>query len=210
LTVSARIGVRIVTTTVSPYVVGFQFTFRLALALPAWSVMAVVGLPVSIFLWHASAPDPGADRPILTWLMIVMLALSTPFFVGYVLFWAIAVARKRVALRLDTRGVTLGGQPFPPRPEVTAPWFDLDAIVLFEHYDGYSTTWPYIGLRLRDGAARPYGVPEPGSVRARLNRKPAEVSRRIFGYRLDEAQLIQAVHAYAPHVRVVAVGRNPR
>jgi hypothetical protein len=209
LTVFGRIGVRIVTTTVSPYVVRFQLTPRLAVALPAWSVMAVVGLPASIFLWHASAPDPGADRPILTWVMIVLLALSTPFFVGYVLFWAIAVARKRVALHLDPRAVTLGGQPFPPRPAVTVPWFDLDAIVLFENQERYST-WPYIGLRLRDGAIRPYGVPEPGSVRARLNRKPAEVSRRVFGYNLDEAQLIQAIHVYGPHVRLVADGRNRR
>lgn len=92
---------------------------------------------------------------------------------------------------------------------VTVPWLDLDRIVLFEYPVGRLGHQPFIGLQLRPGSVPPWGIPEPGSPMAWLNRRrPADASRHVAGWDLDVGQLYAAVQVYGPHVPIVNIGRH--
>jgi hypothetical protein len=173
--------------------------------LPLWWAAAVASLAVGI--WFSQDAPPVTPRGPSN--EAAALWIGTACWVSLVLFfgtaasaWTVAVATKQVALRLDRDGVTLGRTPFPPRRAVTVPWADLQAIVIYQQMPATvgAPTLTRLGLRLRPSAVRPRGIPQPGSIRARLNWKPAEVSRDTRGWSVDELQLRLALYAYAPHV----------
>jgi hypothetical protein len=107
-------------------------------------------------------------------------------------------ASRKVALRVDHAGVTLGGSPF--RYKTTTrffPWADIEKIILrrrmFPVTIGRWTLFSfgplrYITLQRRRGAP-------PLS--------PGRTTRALSAWRLDENQLAAAVTACAPTVQLV-------
>jgi hypothetical protein len=118
--------------------------------------------------------------------------------------------RYPLALRVDHVGVTLGRSAVLlthhgwswRTPQVTVPWHDAEAVVLYQvsnHSSG--TSMGYVGLRLRAGVAQPPGEPSEKGFWRRLGGwlgqdLPPEgvtVYRQIFGWRLDEKRLRKLV-----------------
>jgi hypothetical protein len=187
----------------SRYVVRFELTPFLMFFLPLWWVVAVAALVAGIWV-SRDPPFVVADGQINDapgWWIVTACWLSLVLFFGTAASaWTIAVATKQIALCLDRDGVTLGRTPFPPRRAMTVPWSDLQAIVIYRRVPATvgAPALTHLGFRLRPSAVRPRGVPQPGSIRARLNWQPAEVSRDTRGC-VDELQLRLALYAYAPH-----------
>ncbi len=194
------------TTTREPYAARYEFMTWLKVFLPCWWALAVVFVVAGVLMLPEIVTDlgGGASDTALFVIFVALWVFCILMFAGGALRWTIAVVRQEIALRLDDDGITLGRLPFPPTRQVTVPWVDLEAVVLYERYVDNFGYQPFLGLRLRDGADRPPGVPQPGSLRDRLNRRPAEVSRPVKNWRLDLSRLVEAVRAYAPHVLLVA------
>jgi hypothetical protein len=93
---------------------------------------------------------------------------------------------RRVALRVDAAGVTLGGPPlrYPAAPAVV-PWPDIVAVELWQRI-------------LPSGAL----VPQLG-VRRRQDETPQLTTHAVSSFRLDRRALARAVAGYAPHVLVL-------
>ena len=101
-----------------------------------------------------------------------------------ILVWGLL--HRRVALRVDAAGVTLGGSPLHYRAgTVLVPWPDIVAILL----------WQQI---LPSGAL----VPQLG-VQRRQDETPQLTTRAVPGFHLDRNALAHAVTHYAPHVLLV-------
>jgi hypothetical protein len=130
---------------------------------------------------------------------------------GYLALRLITVLSRRVALRVDVTGVTLGAVPPWPRTHTaTVSWSDIEAVVLWRQAAG-STSVQYLGLQRRAGLA-----PLPGSVRSGLLKKltswsvPSDIpvqtaidSRPVSFWRLDEQRLAEAINQFAPGVELV-------
>jgi hypothetical protein len=90
---------------------------------------------------------------------------------------------RRVALRVDAAGVTLGGPPLRYRAAATmVPWPDIEAVELWQRI-------------LPSGAL----VPQLG-VRRRQDETPQLTTQAVTGFQLDRRALARAVAGYAPHV----------
>jgi hypothetical protein len=121
---------------------------------------------------------------------------------------------RRVALRVDSDGITLGmSPPWPGRNRAFVPWSDITRIVLWRQTTGASSVG-YIGVERPEGCS-----PLPGSARGPLLKKlidefisvhvPVQVaydSRQISGWRLDHERLAAAVARFAPDVEIIDVG----
>lgn len=193
------------TRTADPYVALYGLATWLKVLLPGWWLFAVALVVASAVVLPQLSTDVGTatiDR-VFFWFFTALCVFCIVVFAGSALGWTMAIAQRRLALGLGDDGITLGRVPFPPTRRVTVPWADLEAIILYERDLPYVGYQPFLALRLRDGADRPPGVPQPGSIRARLNRRPGEVSRPIKGWRLDRYRLVQVVRAYAPQVLLV-------
>jgi hypothetical protein len=93
---------------------------------------------------------------------------------------------RRVALRVDAAGVTLGGAPMRYRTAPTVvPWPDIEAVELWQRI-------------LPSGAL----VPQLG-VRRRQDETPQLTTHAVTGFQLDRHALARAVAGYAPHVPVL-------
>jgi hypothetical protein len=146
---------------------------------------------------------------------LLVRALSILFGAWGIWQCVIYPASRKIALRVDHAGLTLGGSPL--RYKVTArfiPWSDIDRVVLWQRV----VLWGklrYIGVQRRPGAAplspggtgradRPafyagsYVPPVPGLV--------AGAVRGLSAWRLDDNRLAAAIRACAPAVRLVTVG----
>jgi hypothetical protein len=168
--------------------------------------MALGLLALTILLGSAmlDPSEPGGGFPPPAWFVLAILVASIPICWSALLSWTIALATKRVALRVDEAGVALGRGTSLLAPIGTVPWADLQRIVLFEFPMGDLGYRPFIGLQLRPGSVLPRGVPS----KARLDRRPADVSRHVCGWDLDVKQLYEAVQVHGPHVPVVNLGRH--
>lgn len=125
-----------------------------------------------------------------------------------VVLWG--VLGRRVALRVDADGVTLGGSPMRYRATTTVvPWADIVAVVLWQQVLPAGTLMPYLGLQRRPGAAPLAGPPgrRGGTVPAGLVPDlPADVlmsGRAVNGWRLDRRGLARAVAVFAPDAWVL-------
>jgi hypothetical protein len=176
------------------YEVRLGFIRRDLLLLPAGVVFLAVGV-----LMLREEPVPGVGATVLGG--------------GILLLRLVSVLSRRVALRVDAAGVTLGmTPPWPSSRTAVVPWSDIEAIVLWTQHAG-GTTIPYIGLRRRPGLP-----PLPGSARSRtlrrLNRAmvphvPPDVladSRPAAFWRLHRPSLETAVRHFAPAVEIVDLG----
>ncbi|MFC3499525.1 hypothetical protein ACFOOK_00730 [Micromonospora krabiensis] len=125
----------------------------------------------------------------------------------------ITVLSRRVALRVDAAGITLGQvPPWPSSHTAVVPWADIEAVVLWTQQVGLSTI-PYVGVQRRPGLA-----PLPGSARSRGLRRinqavvpyvpPAVLadSRPATFWRLHRPSLEATVRHFAPAVPVVDLG----
>jgi hypothetical protein len=93
---------------------------------------------------------------------------------------------RRVALRVDAAGITLGGAPMRYRTAATVvPWLDIEAVELWQRI-------------LPSGAL----VPQLG-VRRRQDETPQLTTHAVSGFQLDRRALARAVAGYAPHVVVL-------
>jgi hypothetical protein len=161
-----------------------------------WALLGALSLAATV--WFVYPVDGELDREAIFVAAISVVPL-TVFFGSAAVLWTWAVRRRGLALSVGRAGITLGRFPFPPSREVHVPWQDVAAVVTYYRPKVYADV---IGLRLRDGAARPPGVPGPGSLRARLRQRPGDVDRIVRGWQLDRFALLEALTAYAPDVEL--------
>jgi hypothetical protein len=200
----------------TPYEARYGFT-PIVLAAPVALGFAGCFVWGMVVVVQEQPPRPGdsfSDYYVYLAAFLTLLGSVAVMFVVMAVSWLVAVATRRLALRVDKNGITLGRVPFPPSRLVTVPWRDITTIVLFERQKtigpcpvGFSVRVRHIGLRLEHGADRPPGVPTPGTARAMLYRInagrkpwPADVYRAAYGWHLDENQLESTVRSYVRHV----------
>ncbi len=161
--------------------------------------------------------------------VFVLLALTVPmslplrvvtlvFFGGGLLVFTASIATRRVALRVDASGVTLGGSP--GRYHATTrliPWTDVKDVVLWRQPMPYGRSMRYIGVARRHGAR-----PLAGRRGRRASKVTARAltpgvssdtllaSRAVNLWRLDADRLTAAVTHFAPSVRVIDQDTGPR
>jgi hypothetical protein len=118
--------------------------------------------------------------------------------------------RRRIALRVDAAGVTLGGSPLRYRATTAVvPWADIVTVVLWRQVLAAGPLMPHLGLQRRPGAAPlavPAGRPGPAAAGGLVPDIPTDVlaaSRAVDGWRLNRRGLARAVTGFAPGVWVL-------
>ncbi|RJL31392.1 hypothetical protein [Bailinhaonella thermotolerans] len=117
----------------------------------------------------------------------------------------VAMATRRVALRVDATGVTLGSSTLRPRT-AAVPWPEIHAIVLWQNELPVGPRFSRIGLWRADGLPP---LPKPRGVRVATRLAPdvpadiVNASRPVSGWRLDRHRLEVAVATFAPEVPVI-------
>ncbi|MGC4864714.1 hypothetical protein ACLQ3B_04665 [Micromonospora sp. DT53] len=172
----------------------FGFTRRDLLLIPTSAVFVAVGVALL-----RDGPFPGLGAIV--------------FGGAFLLLRLVTVLGRRVALRVDAAGITLGQTPpWPSSHTAVVPWSDIEAVVLWTQQAGL-TAVPYVGLQRRPGLP-----PLPGSARSRGLRwmnwalvahvPPAVLadSRPATLWRLHRPSLEAAVRHFAPAVEIVDAG----
>jgi hypothetical protein len=127
----------------------------------------------------------------------------------------VAVSRK-VAFRVDERGVTLGGGPFRYQSSCRFfAWDDIEAITVWQRYfpvvigrRALFTMGPvrYVGLQRRPGARSithgRHGLADRPAHAAPAGTIAAGAARNITAWVLDRDRLTEVVAAWAPAVRI--------
>jgi hypothetical protein len=194
-------------------IVAVSAGLALALGAVAMSVVVVVDTATAV---------PSAD--LITWLLVGLLLLMILAVGGplgaMALGRLLAYRGRRLMLRVDTTGVTLGRPPLPFGHAVHLPWRDIEAFVVFNQsgsLQGFATiTETFVGLRLTPDAVRPPGVParlSVGRLLIRLNTGPLrrpkiDVYRSMRGTDLDDEQIRILVRRYG-HGKDVWVDTRP-
>jgi hypothetical protein len=148
--------------------------------------------------------------------VFVLLALTVPmslalrvvtlvFFGGGALVFIASIATRRVALRVDASGVTLGGSPGRYR--------STTCLIPWRQPMPYGRSMRYVGVARRKGA-RPLAGPRgqrAGKVTARalapgVSGDTLLASRAVNLWRLDTHRMAAAVAHFAPGVRVIDQG----
>jgi hypothetical protein len=193
-----------------PYVVTYRFTPFVVLFVPLAMVIGAYFL-VGGFLTAAYLETERPWQVLAKIGLIVMFAAFAVFFLGAGLSYLHAAVTRRLALRIDSSGVTLG-RAWPPTQAVFVPWPDIEHLVRFSAVNR-SGTAQFVGVRLKQGANRPPGVPAPGSFAAKLRRFnagftpwPADLFRNARPWSLDDASLADAVRLHASHITIVRAG----
>jgi len=123
-----------------------------------------------------------------------------------VVLWG--VLQRRVALRVDAAGVTLGGSPLRYRGS-TVPWADIVTVLLWQQVLPTGRLMPYVGLIRRRGApplpgsAGRSGPAAAGGLVPDIPADAMTLSRAVNGWRLSRRGLASAVTGFAPNVLVV-------
>jgi hypothetical protein len=128
---------------------------------------------------------------------------------GGILIVLWGLIHRRVALRADTAGITLGGSPLRYRATTTLiPWADIMNVILWEQVLPDGTLIPYVGLQRRPATIPPTEPAErrvQGEASGLLSDIPADVgtaSRAVTGWQLDRSGLTRAIASFAPEVTV--------
>ena len=154
--------------------------------------------------------------------VFVVIALTAPmslalrvvtlvFFGGGLLVFVASIASRRVALRVDASGVTLGGSPGRYRSTTDLiPWADIRQIVLWRQPMPYGRSIRYVGVARRKGAP-----PLAGRRGQRASQRAARAltpgvsgstllaSRAVNLWHLDTHRMAAAVAHFAPRVHVI-------
>ncbi|MCT9007377.1 hypothetical protein [Streptomyces rhizosphaerihabitans] len=146
----------------------------------------------------------------------LLMAVSVGAFglVGLLTFSVGALSRK-VALRVDENGVTLGGSPLPVGYKTdVVPWTDIISVVLWTQHVGRKKM-PYIGLQRKQGSpqlpGQPYGPHRQRMYETLIPHVSPEIvhaSRPVNLWNLDRARLESAVETFAPQVEVVDISHR--
>ncbi|MER5184398.1 hypothetical protein ABT009_39800 [Streptomyces sp. NPDC002896] len=182
------------------YEVRYGWNWRsapLAVALFACCAAVLLALVVELVENQVSAWDA------LMYLLVLVISG------GGGLFVALQARSRAVALRVDEKGVLLGG--VPPRYRSTTalvPWSEIEAVVLYRYM------YLYIGVQRRPGLP-----PLPGSLGAgwisrcigHINSSLVEgvaadvmqSGRAVLCWKLDKERLAGAVAHFAPQVDLV-------
>jgi hypothetical protein len=145
---------------------------------------------------------------------LALRVVTLVFFGGGALVFIASIATRRVALRVDASGVTLGGSPGRHgATTVLIPWADIREIVLWRQPMPYGRSMRYVGVARRKGA-RPLAGPRgqrAGKVTARalapgVSGDTLLASRAVNLWRLDTDRMAAAVAHFAPGVRVIDQG----
>ncbi len=143
----------------------------------------------------------GVDMPLLP--TVILLAAGV-----LALLWG-AVSR-RVAVRVDARGVTLGGSPLRYRSTtVLVPWADITNVLLWQHLLPAGTLVSRLGLERRPAAAAAApashrrGQAAAGGLAPDIPADVIAASRPVSGWRLDGRGRPRAVARFAPDVWVL-------
>ena len=154
--------------------------------------------------------------------MFVLLALTVPmslalrvvtlvFFGGAALVFIASIATRRVALRVDASGVTLGGSPGRyAATTVLIPWAEIREIVLWRQPMPYGRSVRYVGVARREGTRPLAGRrgQRAAQVTARaltpgVSGDTLLASRAVNLWRLDVPRLAAAAAQFAPGARVI-------
>lgn len=180
-----------------------------------WIATCVV-LTVSLARLGITTGDPSA------WTMLLFVG-------GFGLFLVVVHVTRfgKLALRIDSRGLTFGGVPLSGRRETNhfVPWSAIGSVVIYRTYlyrvqRFGPVTGRFIGVRGIEAPIVLPGRPDPvadpagfAALLAKLRRSvphvPPDVSyagHRIWGWWLTPARLVEAVGRFAPRVEVVDAG----
>jgi hypothetical protein len=154
--------------------------------------------------------------------VFVLVALTVPmslalrvvtlvFFGGGALVFIASIATRRVALRVDASGVTLGGSPGRyGATTVLIPWADIREIVLWRQPMPYGRSMRYVGVTRRKGTRPLAGRRGKRAAKATARALTPGVSgdtllasRAANLWRLDADCMAAAVAHFAPRVRVI-------
>jgi hypothetical protein len=154
--------------------------------------------------------------------VFVLVALTVPmslalrvvtlvFFGGGAVVFIASIATRRVALRVDASGITLGGSPARYRSTTRLiPWADVREVVLWRQPMPYARSMRYVAVARRGGAP-----PLAGRRGQRARKVTARAltpgvsgdmllaSRAANLWRLDTDRMTAAVAHFAPGVRVI-------
>jgi hypothetical protein len=136
--------------------------------------------------------------------------LGLLLFGGGGLLLLLGALTRKVALRVDSSGILLGGTPVRYRATtVLVPWEDVRAVFLWRQQAGPASL-PWVGLARRPGAPRLPGPGQgPGAARVMESLMPAwvpgevgQAGRAVNGWRLDRDRFTAALAHFAPDVPV--------
>lgn len=167
-------------------------------------------------------PDPKTILVIAVCLLFTAAALLVPldaltriltlalFGVGGVVM-AIGTFSRKVALRVDDTGITLGGSPLRhAATTVHVPWTEVQAVVLWRQRTAQNLPWigvlrPHDAPPLRGTPTGPAGKLMAGfgyAVSGAPDPRLLAAGRAVNGWRLDLDRLTAAVRHHAPGVPV--------
>lgn len=155
-------------------------------------------------------------------LVFVIVAVTAPMplplrvvtivlFGGGALWFTGSAATRRVALRVDATGITLGGSPARYRSTtLLVPWPDVKEIVLWRQPMPYGRSMVYLGVVRRKhthpSAGRRGRRASQTAARALVPNVSADTllaSRAVNLWRLDPARMATAVAHFAPGIHVL-------
>jgi len=154
--------------------------------------------------------------------VFVLVALTVPmslalrvvtlvFFGGGALVFIASIATRRVALRVDASGVTLGGSPGRyGASTVLIPWADIKEIVLWRQPMPYGRSMRYVGVTRRKGTRPLAGRRGQRTAKAAARALTPGISggtllasRAVNLWHLDSHRMAAAVAHFAPGVRII-------
>jgi len=154
-------------------------------------------------------------------LVFVVVAVTAPMalplrvvtvvlFGGGALWFIASVASRRVALRVDASGITLGGSPARYRSTtLLVPWADVREVVLWRQPMPYGRSIGYLGVVRRKHTRPPAKRRGRRTSRAvaqtltpNVSADTLMASRAVNLWRLDTARMAAAVAHFAPGIRV--------
>jgi hypothetical protein len=141
---------------------------------------------------------------------LALRVVTLVLFGGGALVFIASIATRRVALRVDASGITLGGSPGRYRSTTRLiPWADVREVVLWRQPMPYGRSVRYVAVARHRGAPPLAGRRgrRAGQVTARaltpVSGDTLLASRAANLWRLDPDRMTAAVAHFAPGVRVV-------
>lgn len=152
-----------------------------------------------------------AAAVVLPELPLVVRVAGVVLFGAGTLIFLVGIVRRQAALRVDARGLTVGGSPVRYRATTLfVPWDELAVVVVWRQRLPHGVSMRHIAVARRPGSP-PLPDQRMGVVgHVTLNRlapnMPADVaatSRPVAGWKLDVDRLRATIQANAPHVQVM-------
>jgi hypothetical protein len=141
---------------------------------------------------------------------LALRVVTLVFFGGGALVFIASIATRRVALRVDASGITLGGSPGRYRSTTRLiPWAEVREVVLWRQPMPYGRSMRYVAVARHHGAPPLAGRPgqraakETARTLTPVSGDTLLASRAANLWRLDTDRMSAAVAHFAPGVRVI-------